>query len=151
MVFGVCGGLAEYFDLDAVFVRLAFVLTVLAGGAGVLAYLILAIVMPDEPAPDFVGAGGPGGHAEPPASESWVDILGATSQHVVAPVHPSEEQRARRRRRNQEFAGLVLVGLGLILVAGNLGWFYWFHWGAIWPLILVALGVAILVGRGRAA
>ena len=54
MVFGVCGGLARYFKIDPVLVRLAFVLTTLAGGAGVLAYLILTIVVPCE---DEVGAG----------------------------------------------------------------------------------------------
>jgi len=46
MLGGVCGGLARYFDIDPVLVRLAFVLFTLAGGAGPLAYLILLIVMP---------------------------------------------------------------------------------------------------------
>lgn len=48
-IFGVCGGIAEYFDVDATWIRLGAVLFVLAGGSGVLAYLIAALVMP-EPA-----------------------------------------------------------------------------------------------------
>jgi phage shock protein C len=47
MVGGVCGGLAEYFGLDPVLVRLGFVAVTLAGGAGVLAYLILWLVVPE--------------------------------------------------------------------------------------------------------
>jgi phage shock protein C len=47
MVAGVCGGLAEYFGLDPVLVRLGFVAVTLAGGAGVLAYLILWLVVPE--------------------------------------------------------------------------------------------------------
>ena len=46
MLGGVCGGLARYFDIDPVLVRLAFVLFTLAGGAGPLAYLMMLIVMP---------------------------------------------------------------------------------------------------------
>ena len=46
---GVCSGIAKYFALDPTVVRLALVLFCLLGGAGVLAYIICAIVMPDEP------------------------------------------------------------------------------------------------------
>lgn len=49
MIAGVCGGLGQYFGIDPTIVRLIFVLAVLAGFAGVLAYLILAIVIPLEP------------------------------------------------------------------------------------------------------
>ena len=46
---GVCAGLAKYFSLDATIVRLALVAFCLLGGSGILAYIICAIVMPDEP------------------------------------------------------------------------------------------------------
>ena len=46
---GVCAGIAKYFSLDATIVRLALVAFCLLGGSGVLAYIICAIVMPDEP------------------------------------------------------------------------------------------------------
>ena len=46
---GVCSGIAKYLDLDPTVVRLALVVFSLAGGSGVLAYIICAIVMPDEP------------------------------------------------------------------------------------------------------
>lgn len=45
---GVCGGIAEYFDVDSTIIRLAWVLFTLAGGAGLLAYIIAAIVMPEK-------------------------------------------------------------------------------------------------------
>ncbi len=43
---GVCGGIAEYFDLDPTVIRLAWVVFTLFGGSGILAYIIAAIVMP---------------------------------------------------------------------------------------------------------
>ena len=47
-VAGVCAGLARYFDLNVTTVRLIWLLLVLFGGIGVLAYLVLWIVMPSE-------------------------------------------------------------------------------------------------------
>ena len=49
MVGGVCGGLGEYFEVDPTLIRLLFVLGTLAGGPGVIAYLILLVIVPLEP------------------------------------------------------------------------------------------------------
>ena len=50
MIAGVCGGLAEYFAVDPVIVRLVFVLAVVFGaGSGILAYIILWIIVPQKP------------------------------------------------------------------------------------------------------
>jgi phage shock protein C len=46
---GVCGGLGEYFNVDPTLVRVLWVIVTLMGGAGILAYLILWIVVPQEP------------------------------------------------------------------------------------------------------
>jgi len=46
---GVCGGIAEYFDVDSTLVRLFTVLTLLLGGAGVVAYIIAWIIVPENP------------------------------------------------------------------------------------------------------
>ena len=43
---GVCGGLAEYFNVDPTIVRLAAILLVLGWGSGLLAYIICALVLP---------------------------------------------------------------------------------------------------------
>ena len=49
MLDGVCGGIAEYFDIDPTLVRLAWVLFCTLGGSGILAYIIAAIVIPRRP------------------------------------------------------------------------------------------------------
>jgi len=46
---GVCGGFAEYFDIDFTLMRLLWLALVLVGGWGLLAYIIAWIVMPQEP------------------------------------------------------------------------------------------------------
>ncbi|MBQ7140212.1 MAG: PspC domain-containing protein [Bacilli bacterium] len=45
-IFGVCGGIAEYFDIDPTVVRLIWVLLVFCLGTGILAYLVAALIMP---------------------------------------------------------------------------------------------------------
>lgn len=45
---GVCGGIAEYFDIDPTLVRVAWILFSACGGCGILAYIIAAIVMPKK-------------------------------------------------------------------------------------------------------
>ncbi len=50
MIAGVCAGLAEYFGIDPVIVRILFVLLALAGGPGLLLYIILWIIMPESSA-----------------------------------------------------------------------------------------------------
>lgn len=47
---GVCGGLAEYFNVDPTIVRAVFVLATLAGGPGAVAYGVLWLVMPEDEA-----------------------------------------------------------------------------------------------------
>ena len=48
-VCGVCGGIANYFDVDPTAIRLAWVIFTLAGGSGLIAYIIAAIIMPEDP------------------------------------------------------------------------------------------------------
>ena len=49
MLCGVCAGIGKYFNIDPTLVRLAWVLFCALGGSGVLAYIIAALVIPDEP------------------------------------------------------------------------------------------------------
>jgi phage shock protein C len=47
-IFGVCGGLGDYFDIDPTLIRIAFVIAVVGFGMGILLYLLLAILMPAQ-------------------------------------------------------------------------------------------------------
>ena len=46
---GVCGGIAEYFDIDSNIVRIVWLILVLCAGTGLLAYIICAIILDDNP------------------------------------------------------------------------------------------------------
>ena len=48
MICGVCGGVGEYLNIDPTLVRLIWLICALAGGTGILIYILAAIVMPEE-------------------------------------------------------------------------------------------------------
>ena len=50
MIAGVCGGLADYLNVDPTVIRLVFLLLLFAGGGGLFIYIILWVIMPLEPA-----------------------------------------------------------------------------------------------------
>jgi len=49
MIAGVCAGLGDFFELDPTLIRLAAVVLVLAAGAGILAYIVAWIIVPQQP------------------------------------------------------------------------------------------------------
>lgn len=49
MIAGVCGGLAEYFEIDSSWMRLIFLLFLLLGGSALLVYVVMWIVVPLSP------------------------------------------------------------------------------------------------------
>ena len=113
LIAGVCGGLGQYFDVDPVLVRLVFVVLFFASGLGLLAYIVLALVVPERPA----------GEAEP------------------EPTSPVQLERARL------IAALLLIGLGGLLLASNLDLIRWSQVQRFWPVLLIALGAALLLRR----
>jgi phage shock protein C len=48
VLFGVCGGLGEYFNIDPTIFRLIMVLLICGAGSGLLAYIVAAIIIPEE-------------------------------------------------------------------------------------------------------
>jgi phage shock protein C len=78
MIAGVCGGLAEYFGIDPVIVRLIFVLMTLTSGIGLIVYPVLWLVMPK--------AGSPAGSAQqsfPLDAEEWRRRASALGQEAA--------------------------------------------------------------------
>lgn len=74
IVAGVAGGLARYFGIDPILVRVAFVVFTLAGGSGLLAYLILWLVVPEESEAE---AGAPAGSVRAPSGHLLQVLFGA--------------------------------------------------------------------------
>ena len=135
MLFGVAGGMAEWMDLDPAIVRLVWALLILAGGVGLLLYVIAAIVIPEAPwatAPGTAAAPGPGQSPEPSPEQTRL-----------------EARRARRAERRGRGNPGVIFGI-ILVIAGS--WFLldryipaldlsWFLPGA-----LIVIGLVLVVG-----
>ena len=128
---GVCGGLGTHFDADPVIFRLVFVLMTVMGGSGILIYIIMLLVIPKEPAPA-------------PAPEV-APVSADTLPVLEAP--PEEAASARLRPARGAAAGIILVALGVLFLASNLGLFWWWKWKVLWPVVLVAVGLWLLLRR----
>jgi phage shock protein C len=69
MIAGVCGGLAEHFNIDPTIVRIIIIALAIAGGPGILIYILLWIVVPEEGETSPPGPIAPAPPTSPPAGE----------------------------------------------------------------------------------
>lgn len=58
------------------------------------------------------------------------------------------ENKPQRKRDSITF-GIIIIVIGLLFLLNNLGIFHWLNWSTLWPLILIAIGVLIIVGTKR--
>lgn len=154
---GVCGGIGHYLGIDAVIIRLLFVLFTIIGGAGILVYLILWLIVPREGSESLTNV---------EASRSNSGEVGRTLQNL-------NDQSAL-------LVGGILVLLGLFFLQRNMGfgwmrhegymphmswmphvgwmmphmsWMPYMGWmmpfGMLWPLVLIALGALLLIRRKK--
>lgn len=121
---GVCGGLANYFDVDVVLIRVAFVLLLLFGGGGFLAYVILWIVIPTEPR-DFTKAGN---------IQEDTSNTGETSEKGV--------ENQNKKNNTSLIAGMLLIFVGLIILFDKILPYY--NIIDFWPVILIVIGALML-------
>jgi phage shock protein PspC (stress-responsive transcriptional regulator) len=120
---GVASGVARHFKTDPVLIRVIFVALGLVGGGGLLAYIILWAIIPEEPYASFESA------ANETASASDFE-------------NPSNSTPVPNARTGSLVAGVVLIVMGTLFLADE--FLPDFNFGKYWPILLVAVGVALL-------
>jgi len=134
---GDAGGLADYFDIDPVLIRVLFVVSLFFHGAGFIAYIILWIIVPEAPYVfETASNAGPSGTTSPETGSSQDDAAAAYFKNL-------EEKKSRRNRN----IGIVLTVIGIIFLADN--FIPRIHFGDFWPIILIALGVSLLLNSKK--
>jgi len=120
---GVAAGLADYFLIDPVLVRVLFVLVALFGGGGVLIYIVLWIVVPIQVSnPNDMYR-----HAS--THYKSAENAGVKSDETFMPIETSRQSNT----------GLIV---GIVLIIDRL--MPWYNVTSLWPLILIALGIIII-------
>jgi phage shock protein C len=132
MIAGVCGGIAEYLDVDPVLVRFIAVLFIFIYGAGFIAYILGIILIPPQPF-------------------EW-DRSGDTARPDIP--HRATGGNAGR-------IGSLIVGILLILIGAHLllrhipfiNYYYWklwnIGWQFFWPSLLIVLGLLVILRGTR--
>lgn len=127
VIAGVAGGLGEYFSLDPVIIRLLFVLAAIFGGFGIPAYIVLWIILPEEPTGEIA--------SEDTVKKNVNQMKGKAETLVGGFRGEGAEGRTRT------VLGAILIGLGVMFVLENFGFF---RADIFWPLVLVVLGIFLL-------
>ena len=123
---GVAAGVAEFFDLDPTLVRLVWFLSIFFGGFGLLLYIVLAIIVPNEP---------------------------LSEEELATPAAAGSPHRHGDRSGNGGL-GLTFVGLALIVFGGlalaNTFFIDWgYSGGVLWPGFILAIGVLLVAAAFR--
>lgn len=135
---GVCGGLAEYFDIDPLLVRLLFIILVIVAGGGVLLYIILWIITPEKPFSPV--------QAQDPPKTDNPNVNQEAPKDSYEP-QPNEDHHKRenmeRRHRGSLIGALVLITLGFLFLADE--FIPHVNFGDLWPIILIVIGIGLLL------
>ncbi len=136
---GVCGGVAEYFGIDPIIIRIIFVVLLIGKGVGLLAYIIMWIAIPEEPLEHYYarfkqpfGSGNPNGPANTTDGNQ-------EPKHEFASAPEADYSAYMPKKNNTGLVfGIALIGLGLLFL-------FWtlipaFEFELFFPILLVVLG-----------
>ncbi len=115
---GVAGGIGEYLEVDSAIVRLIWLLAVLFGGAGFLAYIIAWIVIPEEK---------------------------TVNDENTINEDPLPIERKTELKGGMNFLGVLLIVLGVIFLLKEFIPFGLIRY--FWPVIIIGLGIFLIIPR----
>jgi phage shock protein PspC (stress-responsive transcriptional regulator) len=152
IVGGVCSGLAAYFGVDALLVRIGFVILALIPpgiGIGVILYLVLWFLMdPPQGAPTSATRN-IGDRLRAMGDELREDFrVGFRTQGSGEASPPSSTAgTAVRGRPRGLWFGVILIVLGAYFLIDNLGLLRFVRWDIVGPVVLIAVGLLVLARR----
>ncbi len=120
---GVAAGLAEYFNLDIILIRVLFIILTFFNGIGIILYIILWIVVPEQPIEQYNFSYQ--AKTEPPAEDPEV-------------VH----KRSYLRNNGRTIAGVVLIVMGLVFLLENI--IPSFSFADVFPVVIIIVGVSLI-------
>lgn len=127
MFFGVAAGIANYFQIDPVIVRLVFVILTVSGGAGIILYIIGVFIIPEEE-----------GLGKTQKKVDFEDRVEKVAEEIGATV----KNKATVLKGEQIF-GLILILVGLVFLMQR--FIPWLTFDRFWPLILILIGLVMIL------
>lgn len=127
---GVAAGLAEYFNIDPVIVRILFVLGFILGGSGLVLYILFWVIFPEED--NF-------NNKETPSNEHYNE----------GELNMNEEEKKHKNGKNQGSltAGLILISVGALFLVDR--FIPNIDFADLWPVILIVIGFALIINSKK--
>jgi len=143
VIWGVAGGMAEYFEVDPTLVRLAWVLVAFSG-VGVLAYIVASLIIPEAPYETAPGSRTTRESGEVPvAGQGTVPTAPAEGGVLEWPKDGRrDEPRPKSMVSDPRTFGLILVLLGAVLMVRRV--IPSFVLNNLWPVALILLGAYLV-------
>lgn len=139
---GVCGGLADYFEIDVTLVRIIFIILAIGGGSGILLYLILWLVVPNKG--DIIT----NDNREENIKE-FTDDLGKKAKNMAKEFKKEiKVEKVKTEKRQGSFFGLILMFLGIILLIDKIIPMV-IEWDYVWPIMIIIFGGYLFYGKSR--
>ncbi len=126
---GIAAGLGKYLDIDPILIRIIIVLITIFHGVGLIIYIILWIVIPEEPIENLYKTMNEEGNTEASFEEF------STGENSQSNIRTSSSGRV--------IVGVILIGLGLVFLLEK--FFPFFDFELFFAIGLIALGVGLLM------
>ena len=133
IIAGVCGGLADYFEIDETLVRIIFVILTVGGGSGILIYLVLWLVIPKKDQNNITN------NWEENVKEFADDVSNKAKTVAKTIKKEIKVKKIKPEKKQGSFLGLVLILWGGIILIDRLMPMA-IRWDYVWPGILIFLG-----------
>jgi len=142
---GVAAGLADYLNIDPILVRIIFVIITFLNGVGLLLYIIMWIVVPEEQLvmPNF----GQETASEDPPSEEGNNENTSADNNYTEPNFQNTYEVPKKSGNSRMIGGAILIGVGVLFLTRNL--FPFFDFADLFPVILMLVGGALIFNSIR--
>jgi phage shock protein PspC (stress-responsive transcriptional regulator) len=137
VLFGICGGLGKYFGIDPILFRLLFVLLFLVNGVGLLLYIIMVVVTPEEP-----GRGEKDKGLEGEVHE-LADKLEEKAHQLGADVRPEEVKLSDSR----SLLGGIIIFFGLFFLMREFIPWFGIDNNVLWSVLIIGVGFYIILKK----
>lgn len=129
---GVAGGLAQYFNIDPIIIRIIFVVLTIMHGMGPVIYIILWIAVPEEPFAQAYGIN-PDGSVDPQKTDPISENI--KIDEVITPT--------KKNGNGRIIAGSILILIGAIFFFDR--FIPSFDFGDVFPFIFILAGIALIL------
>ncbi len=168
IIAGVAGGLAEYFGVDPVLIRIIFVALALVHGLGILIYIVFVLIVPNEQGGDMVEkiaslssglkkseeklAGKIKEWAQKTEAEKAAKASAAAKKDPEKHAEVAAESEGKGESESwfqdkKRIIGLAIVIVGAISLINSLFHISWFRWDIFWPISLIIVGLYLTVRK----